>query len=118
MNHTGSGESAATKLSNFYMTLLDADPAPFTAVKTGSTARKDTNKPKKEKTKDKKNPDEVKSSPQQNHEQANQSQNPSPNDKRNAPDLNINIQIHISSDASPDQIKSIFENMAKYLYKN
>ena len=33
-----------------------------------------------------------------------------------SPDLNINVQIHISSDAEPKQIDKIFENMAKYLF--
>lgn len=45
---------------------------------------------------------------------------PGSSERKNSagPDLNINIQIHISSDASPDQIKSIFENMAKYVYNS
>lgn len=30
--------------------------------------------------------------------------------------LNINVQIHISSDAKPNQIDKIFESMAKYLF--
>lgn len=30
------------------------------------------------------------------------------------PDLNVNIQIHISADASPEQIDSIFSAMSKY----
>ena len=33
-----------------------------------------------------------------------------------SPELNINIQIHIPSDAEPKQIDKIFENMAKYLF--
>ena len=32
------------------------------------------------------------------------------------PVLNINVQIHISSDASPDQIDQIFKSMAEHLY--
>jgi hypothetical protein len=34
------------------------------------------------------------------------------------PDVNINLQIHISADASSDQIDQIFASMAKHLYKN
>lgn len=34
------------------------------------------------------------------------------------PSLHIDIQIHISPEASTDQIEKIFESMAKYLYKN
>jgi hypothetical protein len=34
-----------------------------------------------------------------------------------APGLNINLQIHISADATPDQIDKIFESMARHIYK-
>ncbi|MCY4428490.1 MAG: DUF5343 domain-containing protein [Halieaceae bacterium] len=34
-----------------------------------------------------------------------------------APAPNIDIKINISSDSSPEQIKQIFESMAKHLYK-
>ena len=33
------------------------------------------------------------------------------------PSLHIDIQVHISPDASPDQIDQIFSSMAKHLYK-
>ena len=33
------------------------------------------------------------------------------------PEISINLQIHISSDASTDQIDQIFESMAKHIYK-
>ncbi len=114
MNHTGSGENAASKLSSFYITLLEADAS--AAVKTNGVVRKDSNKPKQEKSQLKSAGQTVKSTqPHQEHTiNTNSGQVP----KNNTPDLNINIQIHISSDASSDQIKSIFENMAKYLYKN
>lgn len=35
-----------------------------------------------------------------------------------APSLHIDIQIHIASDASPDQIEQIFASMGKHLYRN
>ena len=34
------------------------------------------------------------------------------------PEVNINLQIHISADASADQIEQIFASMSKHLYKN
>ena len=34
-----------------------------------------------------------------------------------SPGLHINIQVHISADATPDQIDKIFESMAKHIYK-
>ena len=50
---------------------------------------------------------------------------PDPNDDQSkspqadptfSPELNINVQIHISSDAEHDQIDKIFESMAKHLF--
>lgn len=35
-----------------------------------------------------------------------------------SPSLHIDIQIHISPEASSDQIEKIFESMSKHLYKN
>ena len=37
---------------------------------------------------------------------------------QSAPSLHLDIQIHIASDASPDQIEAIFASMAKHLYKH
>lgn len=34
------------------------------------------------------------------------------------PALHLDVQIHISADASPEQIDHIFESMAKHLYKS
>ena len=34
-----------------------------------------------------------------------------------APGVHINLEIHISADASPDQIDLIFAAMAKHIYK-
>ena len=36
--------------------------------------------------------------------------------RRPDPELNINVQIHISSDASAGQIDQIFKSMAQHLY--
>jgi hypothetical protein len=35
---------------------------------------------------------------------------------RKIPEVNINLQIHISADASSDQIEQIFASMSKHLY--
>lgn len=40
------------------------------------------------------------------------------NSNQRGPDININLQIHISSDATPDQIDKIFESMSKHIYKS
>lgn len=36
----------------------------------------------------------------------------------NSPSLHIDVQIHISPEASPEQIEKIFESMSKHLYKS
>lgn len=36
----------------------------------------------------------------------------------NSPSLHVDIQIHISPEASTEQIEKIFESMSKHLYKN
>ncbi len=36
--------------------------------------------------------------------------------ERAKPTIHINIQVHISSDAGPDQVEAIFSSMAKHLY--
>ena len=112
MNHTGVGDSAGSRIVAFYIALLQADPKVTTA--SNNTSKTKDAKPKsasiqikKAVKTEKKQAPEVKTQPVSHHEKHNF-----------GPDLNINIQIHISSDASPDQIKSIFENMAKYVYKN
>ncbi len=112
MNHTSVGDSAAGRIVAFYVALVEADPNPTTT--TTSTPKTKDSKPKVAKAQAK---PEVKPKADEKPEQ--KTPPAASGQKHNSgPDLNINIQIHISSDASPDQIKSIFENMAKYVYKN
>lgn len=112
MNHTSVGDSAAGRIVAFYVALVEANPNPTTT--TTSTAKTKDSKPKVAKAQAK---PEVKPKAEVKPEQKTPSA-ASVQKHNSGPDLNINIQIHISSDASPDQIKSIFENMAKYVYKN
>jgi len=110
MNHSSVGESGASKYASFFWALLQGDPA-ATSSSINSTKSND-NKTKSPKIKS--------SGKSQNITKPLDSKAPPPpaTEKNNfGPDLNINIQIHISSDASADQIKNIFENMAKYVYQ-
>ena len=43
---------------------------------------------------------------------------PISNTRQLAPSLHIDVQIHIASDASAEQIEQIFASMGKHLYKN
>lgn len=111
MNHTSVGESGANRMVAFYIALMDADTNPTKSA---------NGKPKEPKSK------AIKTTPKgltiKSKQKAEIEAKPPviqpPQRNQKTPELNINIQIHISSDASSDQIKSIFENMAKYIYKD
>lgn len=111
MNHTGVGSNAGQKMLSFYITLKDANPN--IQVKTNANKPKENN--------GKKSPISIKNPEKKEAEPLNKAKEESIDGngpKRTFPSINLNMQIHISADASPDQIKSIFENMAKYLYKD
>lgn len=42
--------------------------------------------------------------------------NPPKGAQRGGPNLHIDVQVHVSADASPEQIDQIFASMAKHLY--
>jgi hypothetical protein len=107
--HTGVGDSMAGKVSAFYSLLNDGNPMPVVSTSSTKSESKQL-KPAASKNKPVIKEKATISSYQQTDPDVNQ------NSARHAPEVNINLQIHISSDASPDQIKSIFENMAIYLY--
>ncbi len=106
-SHLMVGAESARQSASVYMLLLEADPAKQTeAVNTTAGSKKSATPskkkaakaaPKKESPKD----DEVRSKKRvkTSFDQS----------------MNINIQIHISSDTSADQIDKIFSSMAKHL---
>ncbi len=108
MNETGVGSSAAGRVAGFFVTLLEANPQAEISQKKPKQSKPQTKSTKV-------NPKIKKKSPKQKDSEA-RSSNPATGNK--APDLNINIQIHISSDATPDQIETIFESMSRHLYQN
>jgi hypothetical protein len=103
-NHTGSGVSAVGKMAAFYITLSEAD-----------ISKKPEKKPPKEKAPMKKKPPakEIKVKVPD----TTKAEVPPASEEAKKPSVYINLQIHISSDATPDQIDKIFESMAKYIYK-
>lgn len=103
MNKSGAGESLANKLTALY--LLVAIPEikePTTKVKNAPKAQTDKHPKTAEVSK-------RVSTPEPKSKGANDITVPSPS-------MNINLQIHISSEASPEQIDQIFASMAKHLY--
>lgn len=101
------GEGAASKMASFYLLLAEGDPSAETKTGEGPKAtRTTTAKPRKT---------VVRTPAREQHEP-----DPPPRvDPPRSPDpsLHIDIQVHIPSDASPEQIESIFASMAKHLYR-
>jgi hypothetical protein len=112
-NKAGVGENAAGKMASIFMVVYEGDPSkgsngskaasPKKAPKSAQAAVK-----RSDKLEDKRVPSRNEHTERNEHKR-----NPS-----FGPEVNINLQIHISSDASPDQIEQIFVSMSKHLYKN
>ncbi len=107
---TGAGEVAIRRMTSFYSILSEADPSK--APESIKSKKVSKNSVKKKETIKKKETDKDQ-----------QIKNELPINGLNTgvttsiPGININLQIHISADASPDQIDKIFESMAKHIYK-
>jgi len=110
MNHSGFGDSAARRIVSFYLALLEAN----TSLESASTPSKPKAETGTKKVETKKSA--PRKEPLVEVEKPKIAETIHP-EHQNLPDLNINIQIHISSDATPDQIEKIFEAMSKHLYK-
>lgn len=113
---TGTGESTVGKISAFYFLLCDKDPSkePTTSKQPNGIKAKTASRSSKKLV-----INEAEDNPKkdaQNHQVG--AGNNQFACKPNIPALNINLQIHISSDASPEQIEKIFESMSKYIYKD
>jgi hypothetical protein len=104
-NATGTGEAAAGRMAQFYTLLLEADPGKQTASEKSDKPRKSTKiEPKKTEVKGTAQP--VVLAPGNIASQ-----------HLDGPGININIEVHISADSTPDQIDTIFASMAKHIYK-
>lgn len=108
-NHTGSGDSACNRMAALYTVLIEGDPA----KQSDGKAMQPKEKPHK------KTP--TKESSQSKAVQPAVSpvvpSTPPPVARNEGPEVSINLQIHISADASPDQIEQLFAAMAKHIYK-
>ena len=107
-NHTGAGKTAVGRMVAIYLTISDADISK-------ATPDKGTNKINKNKAKQ--TPKDVKSKSTTKPDTHKSDNSVQPQQSTNAPSVNINLEIHISSDATPDQIDKIFESMARHIYK-
>lgn len=103
--NTGSGQGAASGMASLYALIAEADPAGAAAVATTGAAAKKKAAPRKAP------PGPASGRPARATEAVVENRQ-----RRAELGLNINIQIHISSDASAEQIDKIFQSMAEHLY--
>ena len=103
-NETGAGIGAVQKMSRFFTVLIKADPGNKPAPKSTKEGKATApNRPKR------KAPGvATKTEPEESEEQQ---------VGDDAPSVHINLQIHVSSDATPDQIDKIFESIAAHVYR-
>ena len=103
--NTGAGQAAATAMAALYTLISKRDPVAESA-NTSTTATPKKKVPAKKAVT--KSGSAERRTPESGSRSGGQS--------RIEPELNINVQIHISSDASADQIDQIFKSMARHLY--
>jgi hypothetical protein len=120
-NKSGVGEGAAKRMAATYAVLIEADASKQSSVERKAapqkkalqhvaTAGKEVHGPKA---------GEEKGTGQRAKAMHTEKETPHKQPPlSNGPDVNINLQIHISADASSDQIDQIFASMARHLYKN
>jgi len=119
MSHARCGEPAAKHFARFYLLLLKADLSESVAAaakseaKTKSTKTEANKKVVQSTTKTRVAKPAAAISPAEPPPAA-QIQ-PAQTVLSNAPELHINVQLHISPESSADQIDKIFESMAKHL---
>lgn len=100
-HRTGTGASATNRMASIYMVLSEANPnAPETRAA-----------PKKAVAPVPKKSGAVSSKPRSEAAMTARS-------VAEPPGIHINLQVHISADASPDQIDKVFASMAKHIYKD
>lgn len=113
MSHARCGEPAAKMFARFYILLLKADLNESVAATTKKEPKTENKKTAKASTKKSVEKNNL-SIPEEQTVVSNSIQ-PNQTVLSNAPELHINVQLHISPESSADQIDKIFESMAKHL---
>lgn len=109
-NHTKLGQDAVRKMVVFYSLLANGDPNNNEVPSSNSAKPK---QPKLTNAKKARKPEPPEPSP----EPIDRKPESKPQVTEMTPSLNINVQIHISADATAEQIDQIFQSMSKHLYK-
>lgn len=111
-NHTGSGEAACRRMAALYSVLVDAN----TDGETAASRPRDATKPAKKTTQTRAKKADRKAKVQTPTDPPAADSTATNVAQRSGPGININLQIHISADSSPEQIDQIFASMAKHIY--
>jgi hypothetical protein len=115
-NHTGGGEGIVKKLVTFYLLLSEADAAKGAEVTTKS--KETVRQPRAASASRRKTVSSPAPSTPQVTLPALETHREKPHrETSDGPSVHINLQVHISSDASTDQIEQVFASMAKHIYK-
>lgn len=111
-NRTGHGQAAAFKMAHFYELLSDGDPLRRQA----KSSKKETPRspPRRRSSPPPVTPSSTPVAPPDVEEKASKPPHTSPG---RMPSVHIDMQIHISPEATPEQIDQIFASMAKHLYQ-
>lgn len=111
-NYTGGGEASVKKMVTFYALVSDADLAKANSDK--PSIDKGRIKPKAKEARPTSATKQT-STAEPAHSQPDTHRRAPGNDR--VPAIHINLQVHISADASTEQIDQVFASMAKHLYK-
>jgi hypothetical protein len=106
-NKTGAGAAAVKRMAALYEVIAEADASKQPEQEKGERVKKSERAASKP---DKRSP--ARPAPPNMPPGAR-----TPTQALQAPGININLEIHISADSTPDQIDAIFESMAKHIYK-
>ena len=110
-NHTKVGKDATRKMTAFYLALLSGTPPPLAKQNKQGKKLRDKNsiiEKNKAKSTSKSSAGEISNVGRETHLS---------NNTEGWPSLNINLQVHLSSDLSVEQIEQIFASMAKHFKK-
>jgi Family of unknown function (DUF5343) len=112
-NHTGTGTNASRKMAALYEVLLRADSNFEQKSQEKTASKKDVGSTEKKTATSKRT-----SPPIKRTAAAEAIEDKHSPQRKVPPAINLNLQIHISADASADQIEQIFSSMSKHIYKD
>jgi hypothetical protein len=117
-NATGAGQAAARMMTSVYVTLLEADASKQPDSKAERTPKTNRANPKSPTKGKNGQPVPPPPAPLITPPPPPQPPHQNPVLKELLPGININLEIHISADSTPEQIEKIFESMSKHIYRN